>query len=166
MKKIITVIAAVLMLAGTLAACGKDKEKQATPDSAAKETVAATTAETVKVAETTAEGGVTFKNGEGNTVTTDKNGDITSVKDKNGEVIEITEYITTHHYTITNEGDSGDNSAPAEKDQESDSKGSSSKAESKAEDKSASSAAEKDEEPTSREVIIPDGQDEYELPII
>ena len=74
--------------------------------------------------------------------------------------------ITTHHYTITNEGDSGDNSAPAEKDQESDSKGSSSKAESKAEDKSASSAAEKDEEPTSREVIIPDGQDEYELPII
>lgn len=166
MKKIITVVAAVLMLTGTLAACGKNQEKQATPDSTEKATVAATSAETVKPTQKATEGNTAETDSEGNTIEKDKDGTIISVKDKNGEVIEITEYITTHHYTITNEGDSGDNSAPAEKDQESDSKGSSSKAESKAEDKSASSAAEKDEEPTSREVIIPDGQDEYELPII
>ena len=163
MKRTIAIIAAMLMLTGTLAACGKDKN--ATPDSAEKATVAATSAETVKPTQKSTEGNTVETDSEGNTIEKDKDGTIVSVKDKNGGVIEITEYTTTHHITVTDDGDDSDD-APSAEGKGSDGKGSSSKAEPKEEEKPASSAEEKDEEPTSAAPIIPDGQDEYELPII
>ena len=175
MKKMIAIIAGILMLTAALTACGSNKDKNDTPDSATKDTVAATSAETVKVLETTAEGGAMYKDSEGNTVTTDKSGDVISVRDKNGEPVEITEYVTTHHTVFINDAaqdvdSSSDKGGDSSADKDSGSAiGSSSKSEQngKANQSSSSSDQKKDEgQSSSDDVLIPDGQEEYELPII
>lgn len=196
MKKIIAILAAVLMLTAALAACGNDEK--ATPDSATKDSAAVTEAvmeaETTRVLETTAEGNTVEEDAEGNVLEISKDGELVSVKDKNGSAIEVTEYITTH-YIVTSSGTvigseksgsgSGNTSSSSKanssssksesgssKPESSSSKASSQAASSKP---ASSSAEEKPETPSSEEevedeiptvVIEMPDTDEYELPIL
>ena len=106
MKKIIAILAAVLMLTAVLTACGEKKD-DATPDSATVDSAAAGSTEAVepeqlKLVETTDDGTVE-EDKEGNVLTIDKDKEIVSVKDKDGNTVSVTEYITTH-YVISSAG--------------------------------------------------------------
>lgn len=114
MKNLFAVLAALLMLTVMLTACGDKKEDQATADSAAKESVAATAAttvsettktiaETTTVSETTANGSKIQKDGEGNVIEISTSGEVISIKDTRGNPRVISEYLEDHYF-VTDEG--------------------------------------------------------------
>lgn len=165
MKKIIAVLAAILMLTAVLTACHKKKDDQtadtATKDSAVSETVkpSATTA----AVETTAEGATVEKDQEGNAIEISSSGEILSIKDSDGKTVEITTYLETHYFVSAEGRVYGNDQTDGETSDKADAKNDAS---SKSESKSASSQSEKKQEEATHTIEMPDGSDEYELPII
>lgn len=186
MKRVLAIILSVMMLTVLLAACGeKDKSTadSATPDQSASTEVK--TAETTKVIETTAEGGMIEEDAEGNVVEKDKDSKIVSVTDKSGNPVTVTEYITTHHITVYGEPDNSDSdSSGAKGDNGSAGSGSSSKSEGGNNNNGNNNSGNNDNnggnnsessksgeqtaegEVATEDVIIPNNDEEYELPII
>lgn len=116
MKKIIAVLAVVLMFTAVLTACGKEETDQSTADSATKDSAAATVAgtdssvaateaavsETTAVVETTAKGETVEKDKEGNVIVINSVGDIISITDSDGKDVDIPEYLETHYFVSSN----------------------------------------------------------------
>ena len=117
MKKIIAVLAVVLMFTAVLAACGKNENDTATADSATKDSATAATdsanssvaasegavPETTAVVETTAKGETVEKDKEGNVIVINTAGEIVSITDNDGKDVDIPEYLETH-YIVTSNG--------------------------------------------------------------
>lgn len=94
MKRIITITVLAVFVMSLFAGCscasgGNSSEKPKTTSSSKTE-------ETMKVIETTPDGGTVERDAQGNTVTKDKDGNIKSVKDKNGKALDTGKYIKSH----------------------------------------------------------------------
>lgn len=111
MKRIIAIIAAVLMLIGVLSACGKKDSDKATDDSATKDsassaavgsTVAASEktdpSATTAVVETTAKGNTIERDKDGNVIEIDPSGEIVSIKSNDGDEYEIPVFLQNHYF--------------------------------------------------------------------
>lgn len=90
MKKIIAIVVSVFLAVAVFTACGNNNSNKKKSN----------TSETLKLVETTPDGGTVEKDSESNIVTKDKNGKITSVKDKNGKKVDVDEYIKTHGSSV------------------------------------------------------------------
>lgn len=90
MKRIICIAAALVLIAALISGCSCS--------GSAEKTGSDTPSETVKVIETTPDGGTVEQDPEGNTITKDKKGNIVSVSDKNGESVDTDKYISTHEF--------------------------------------------------------------------
>lgn len=169
MKKIIAVLAVILMITAVLTACNKKKDDPSAADGATRDSVSSGASGTVRpsattaVVETTAQGGTVEKDDEGNTIEIDSSGTITSIRNADGESIEITVYLETHCIVSANGTVYGKAKAA---DGQSGQSGSPSDASSKSESKASSSQSEKKQDEETHSVEMPDGSDEYELPII
>lgn len=188
MKKLIAILAVILMFTVLLTACGKKDKDKATDDAATKDSTSSSSAAgaaksatelplaTTVVTETTAKGNTIEKDTEGNVIEIDSDNEIVSIKNAEGESLNIPEYLETHYFVSSNGkvyGDPSNRSADAGKSSQKsssssksadDSKGSGSSS-SKADEKSSSSTQERKEYPT--EIAeIPKQTDEYELPIL
>lgn len=104
MKRIIAILAAVLMLTAVLTACGEEKTEatpdSATADTATKDSVNAVEPEKLKLIETT-EDGTKEEDKEGNVLTINKDDEIVSIKDKDGNEVSVTEYVATHYISTS-----------------------------------------------------------------
>lgn len=131
MKNVIAVVIFAVIIASVLAGCGC----AATPSDDSKSSAS----ETMKVIETTADGGTVEKDSDGNSVQKDKDGKIVSVKDKNGKKLDVDEYVSTHpyaekDYTGEKSGDSSSKTAVTSKSSKSAKSTSDSKSNSKSDD--------------------------------
>lgn len=161
-------IAVTLIFSCLLSACGEKPSDVAADDASADSAVVK---ETTVVLETTADGDSIELDSEGNKITKDKNGEIISVVDKNGKTIEVTEYITTHHWIIeSNDADSsaGKNSGSGTSSEKSSSQ-SGSKPAASSSSGSSSASSDNDGEDVEGDIpviiaTIPDDEDMIELP--
>lgn len=94
MKKLIAYAVMFLLIISLISGCGcvGDKASGTKP----KTSSSAKTEETLKVIETTPDGGTVEQDKAGNKIKKNKNGKITSIVDKNGNSVNINNYITNH----------------------------------------------------------------------
>ena len=188
MKKIIAVLAVILMFTVVLTACGKKDEDKATDDTATNDSASSSASGAAKsatelpsattvVTETTAKGNTFEKDQAGNIIEIDPDGEIVSIKDPDGKSLDIPEYLETHYFVSSSGKVYGDPSfmgADARKD----SKQSDSSSQSGGEGKGSGSSSKGQSGSSSQEEVIkekesptvvaelPKQTDEYELPIL
>lgn len=142
MKKIIAIAVSVFLAVTIFTACGNNNSNKEKSD----------TSETLKLVETTPDGGTVEKDSESNIVTKDKNGKITSVKDKNGKKVDVDEYIKTHGSSVNkSSAKTSSDSSSVSKDTKSknSSKSSKSKSTSKSSKKSSENSSKKSDNKSS-----------------
>ena len=176
MKKIIAVLAVILMFTAVLTACGKKDEDKATDDTATNDSASAAAqaatelpAATTVVTETTAKGNTFEKDQSGNIIKIDPDGEIVSIKDPDGTSLDIPEYLETHYFVSSSGKVYGDPSfISAESRKSSQQSGSSSQSGGGSKGSGSSSKEEviKEEESPTVVAELPKQTDEYELPII
>lgn len=174
MKKLIAILAVILLFTVVLTACGKkDKDKtagdaatidSATSSSASGDAKSATELPlaTTAVTETTAKGGTIEKDQEGNVIEIDSSGEIVTIKNADGESVDIPEYLDRHYFVASSGKTYGNASMNGDQSGKSSSQ---SGASSKSYDKGSASSKEEKDSPTEAE-IPPYVTEEYELPIL
>ncbi len=102
MKIFISLAVCVLVITAVFAGCGCAADVKTNDTNSQSGVSANDTDETLKLIETTPDGGTVEQDSDGNTIKKDKNGDIVSVEDKNGSSVNADEYVRSHPYATKN----------------------------------------------------------------
>ena len=173
MKKLIAILAVILMFTVVLTACGKKDKDKAVDDAATIDSASSSASGDVKsatesplattvVTETTAKGSTIEKDQEGNVIEIDSSGEIVMIKNADGESVDIPGYLDQHYFVASSGKTYGNASVNGDQSGKSSSQ---SGASSKSDDKGSASSKEEKESPTEAE-IPPYVTEEYELPIL
>ena len=174
MKKLIAILAVILLFTVVLTACGKKDKDKATDDAATKDSTSSSSAvgdaksatelplATTAVTETTAKGNTIEKDTEGNVIEIDSSGEIVTIKNPDGESVDIPEYLDRHYFVASSGKSYGNASSNGDQSGKSSSQGGAS---SQSDDKGSASSKEEKDSPTEAEKKIY-ATEEYELPIL
>ena len=162
MKKLIAILAVILMFTVVLAACGKKDKDKAADDAATIDSASSSASGDAKSAtdSPSATTVVTETTAKGSTIET--SGEIVMIKNADGESVDIPGYLDQHYFVASSGKTYGNASLNSDQSGESSSQ---SGASSKSDDKDSASSKEEKESPTEAE-IPPYVTEEYELPIL